>query len=60
MNNSMLHELVNSMSPEEALHQMAHEIKGLLSHLREDARRDFLTGLMGETSPDGETSLVHL
>ena len=60
MSNRTLHELVDSMSPDEALNQMAAEIIRLLSHLREDARIDFLVGLMGDTSRSRETSLVHL
>lgn len=60
MSNRTLHDLVDSMSPDEALREMAEEIKRLFSHLREDARIDFLVDLMGDTSRGRETSLVHL
>ncbi len=60
MSDCTLHELVDSMSPDEALRQMAKEINRLFSHLRKDARIGFLAGLMGDTSRDRETSLVHL
>jgi hypothetical protein len=55
-----LHQLVDSMSPSEALDQMAVEIRGLFAHLREDARINFLMGLMGGGSQGKESSLVHL
>ena len=60
MSNETLHQLVDSMPPTAALDQMAVEIKRLFSHLREDARINFLVGLMGGSSQDKETSLVHL
>jgi len=60
MRNEILHQLVDSMSPSEALDQMATEIRRLFSHLREDARTNFLVGLMGGSSQDKESSLVHL
>ena len=60
MSSLTLHELIDSMSTDEALQQMAAEIKRLFSHLREDARIEFLVGLMGDTSRSKETSLVHL
>ena len=60
MSNETLHQLVDSMSPGEALDQMAVEIRRLFSHLREDARINFLVGLMGGSPQDKESSLVHL
>ncbi len=60
MSNEVLHTLVDSMSPIEALEQMAAEIRRLFSHLREDARINFLVGLMGDSSQNKESSLVHL
>ncbi len=60
MSNETLHQLVESMSPTEALGQMAVEIRRLFSHLREDARIDFLKGLMQGSPHDKESSLVHL
>lgn len=60
MSNEVLHRLVDSMSPSEALEQMAAEIRGLFLHLREDARINFLVGLMGDSSQNKESSLVHL
>ena len=60
MRNETLHQLVDSMSPSEALDKMATEIKRLFVHLREDARINFLVGLMGGSPHDKEFSLVHL
>ena len=60
MSNGTLHQLVDSMSPAEALAQMGDEIRRLFSHLREDARIDFLKGLMQGSPQDKESSLVHL
>ncbi len=60
MSNETLHQLVDSMSPTAALDQMAVEIRRLFSHLREDARINFLVGLMGGSPEDKESSLVHL
>jgi hypothetical protein len=60
MSNGTLHQLVDSMSPTEALDQMAAEIRRLFSHLREDARINFLVRLMAGSPQDKESSLVHL
>ncbi len=60
MSNETLHQLVDSMSPTAALDQMAVEIRRLFSHLREDARINFLVSLMGGSPQDKESSLVHL
>jgi hypothetical protein len=60
MSNEALHRLVDSMSPSEALEEMAAEIRRLFLHLREDARINFLVGLMGDSSQNKESSLVHL
>lgn len=60
MSDETLHQLVDSMSPGEALDEMAVEIRRLFSHLREDVRIDFMMGLMGGGSQDKESSLVHL
>jgi len=60
MSNETLHQLVDSMPPSEALGQMAVEIRRLFSHVREDVRINFLVGLMGASTPDKDSSLVHL
>jgi len=60
MSNVTLHQLVDSMSPTEALEQMAVEIRRPFSHLREDARINFLVRLMAGSPQDKESSLVHL
>lgn len=60
MSNETLHQLVDAMSPSEALGQMAIEIRRLFAHLREDARINYLVGLIGGSSRDRESSLVHL
>jgi len=48
------------MPPSAALDQMAVEIKRLFSHIREDARINFLVSLMGGNPQDKESSMVHL
>ena len=60
MSNETLYQLIDSMAPSEALDQMAAHIRRLFSHLREDARINFLVGLMSDRSQDKESSLVHL
>jgi hypothetical protein len=60
MSKETLHQLVDSMPPAEALDQMGVEMRRLLSHLREDARINFLKGLMQGSPQDKEASLVHL
>ncbi|MGO9121189.1 MAG: hypothetical protein ACLQPD_26715 [Desulfomonilaceae bacterium] len=60
MSNGTFHQLIDSMSPTEALDQMAVEIRRLFSHLREDARINFLVRLMAGSPQDKESSLVHL
>ena len=59
MSSETLHQVVDSMSPTEALGQMAVEIKRLFCHVREDARINFLVGLMGASPQDKDSSLVH-
>jgi hypothetical protein len=60
MSNETLRQLVDSMSPDTALDRMAVEIRRLFSHMREDARIDFLVSLMGGSPEDKDSSLVHL
>lgn len=59
MSNRTLHELVDSMPPDEALDQLADEVKRLFTYLGEEARTDFLIRTLGEGSQSGETGLVH-
>ena len=60
MSSETLHQLIDSMSPTEALDQMSVQIRRLFTHLREDARINFIVGLMGGSPQDKESSLVHL
>jgi hypothetical protein len=55
-----LSQCVDSLSPEDALEQMAVEIRKLFSHFPEDERTKFLVGLMRDEDPNEESSLVHL
>ena len=60
MRNETLHQLVDSMPSDQALDQIAHEIRHLFSHIPEDARINFLVRLMGDSSQNEGSSLVHL
>lgn len=60
MSSETIHQLVDSMSPTEALTVMGNEIRRLFSHLGEEARINFLKGLMQGNPEDKESSLVHL
>ena len=52
--------IVARMDPEEALTAISKALKALFSALGEEARSQFLWDLMGESSGDKVSSLVHL
>ena len=52
--------LVSRMEPEHALAQISSALKVLFSTLGEEARSQFLWGLLGESKDDKVSSLVHL
>ncbi len=52
--------IVGRMDPEEALAEISKVLKALFSDLGEEARSQFLWDLMGESSGDKVSSLVHL
>jgi hypothetical protein len=52
--------LVGRMEPEHALAEISGVLKVLFASLGEEARSQFLWGLMGESRDDKVSSLVHL
>jgi hypothetical protein len=55
-----LEEILNSMEPGEALAALTPQLRKILSHLDEDARVGFVTGLIDEAGRDKVSSMVHL
>jgi hypothetical protein len=55
-----LEQLVDSMEPAEALAVMGPALKKILSHLDEDSRIRFVTGMLEETDNDKISSMVNL
>ena len=60
MSNDELHRLVDSLALDEALEQIADEIRLLFDHISEDERISYLTRLIGDTSSKGNSNLAHL
>jgi len=52
--------LIDTMAPEEALTLLAKTAKGLLNHLDERARADFIVAMMGEAGTDKVAGMVNL
>jgi F0F1-type ATP synthase delta subunit len=55
-----LQEILNPLEPVEALAALKPQLKEILSHLDEEARVDFVTGLIDEAGGDKVSSMVHL
>jgi uncharacterized tellurite resistance protein B-like protein len=55
-----LQDILNSMEPAESLAVLAPELKKILSHLDEEARVEFVTGLIEKVGEDKVSSMVHL
>jgi hypothetical protein len=51
---------ISRMDPEEAMAQVGRALKALFSIVGEEARNEFLLGLIGESQSDKVASLVHL
>ncbi len=51
---------ISRMDPEEALSQIGRALKALFSIVGEEARTEFLLGLIGESQSDKVASLVHI
>ena len=60
MNKEDIFRAVLSTDPEEALVALAQTVKGLLSHLGEEARLKFMMDLTGGGDENKVTSMVHL
>jgi len=52
--------IVGRMDPEKALEEISEVLKVIFSALGEEARSQFLWDLLGESSGDKVSSLVHL
>lgn len=59
MSEGEIQQLIDSMDPIEAAHELAVAAKKLFSLLGEEALRDFLTNLTGDGGQDKIAGLVH-
>jgi len=55
-----LQSILDSMEPGEALAALRPLLRRILSHLDEEARVGFVTGLIDEAGGDKVSSMVHL
>jgi hypothetical protein len=55
-----IQQLVGTMEPEAALKAIAQVVRNLFSVLGEEAWRDFVVTLVGETAADRTAGMVHL
>jgi len=55
-----IQKIIDRMDPEEALARIAAVASRLFSQVSEEARLDFVVGLVGEAGADKVASLVHL
>jgi hypothetical protein len=55
-----IQKIIERMDPEEALTGMAAVTRGLFPQVSEEARLDFVVGLVGEAGADKVASLVQL
>lgn len=60
MSQGRIEQLIEAMDPVEAAGEIADAAKKLFSLLGEEARREFLTKLIGDEGQDKITGLVHL
>lgn len=60
MSQERLQRLIESMEPQEAMQAIAQVVRNLLSVLGEEAWRDFVVTLVGETAADRTAGMVHL
>jgi|GEM_PF-523512 len=60
MSQEQLQQLIEEMEPQEALLAIAQVVRHLFSLLGEEAWRDFVLTLVGETATDRTAGLVHL
>ena len=60
MSQEKLQHLIETMEPQEALQAIAQVVRNLFSVLGEEAWRDFVVTLVGETAADRTAGMVHL
>ena len=60
MSQERLQRLIETMEPQEAMQAIAQVVRNLLSVLGEEAWRDFVVSLVGETAVDRTAGMVHL
>ena len=60
MSQEKLQHLIETMEPQEALQAIAQVVRNLFSILGEEAWRDFVVTLVGETAADRTAGMVHL
>ena len=60
MSQEKLQHLIETMEPQEALQVIATVVRNLFSVLGEEAWRDFVVNLVGETAADRTSGMVHL
>jgi hypothetical protein len=60
MSQEKLQQLIENMEPQEALQAIAQVVRNLFSVLGEEAWRDFVVTLVGETAADRTAGMVHL
>ncbi len=57
---SSIKRIVDAMDPERAMEEIAAAVKGLFTHVGEQARMDFITALIGDADDESVPGLVHL
>ncbi len=60
MSQEKLQRLIETMEPQEALLAIAQVVRNLFSVLGEEAWREFVVTLVGETAADRTAGMVHL
>jgi hypothetical protein len=60
MNKKSVQQLVDELSPEKAIKEIAEVVKKLFPLLEEESRLNFVMNLIGDTGKDKVASLVHL
>jgi hypothetical protein len=60
MSRENIQQLIETMEPQEALQAIAQVVRNLFSLLGEEAWKDFVLSLVGETATDRLGGMVHL
>lgn len=56
----ILDDILDAMEPAEALTSLGPHLHRILTHLDEETRVDFITGLLQDAGQDKVASMVHL